>query len=519
MSLVTIRALFCPGCGAPLDPGEQTQLRCAYCDSVLRIQQQRVSQTETSSSQLSALDLSSLPLAELFSSETGRFELSVLEQTVPGTHPDRFTPLGLSGGRFALVNFRLIDEKGRTVPGDLDLLAETVKTVLEEEEDPGLAAYQALEVLTQGTFEGRLEIAIALFCPERSSVTAYNAGCQNSLWWVSSEEGRVIDVFRGYPALERKMLRQANDHFSNCAPCYLATNDLIVTVSAAYAGRGGGSYTDGTRALLDSLNHHLGEHPLRVVTLAKNAYWEKLSPAGKEKPLSGPLRVAAVRAVSPRAPVSEDFSESLQRMEYGSFEAVFLTSPSQSLALHPLHDERCCILWVEGASAQTVNEMTAAVLDVLDRRDHGDNENPREAGRRALARANGESVRLLVLQLFPQWGRAKWFRAGWHQPLCLGPRGTKDVARAQMFDEGGEASLDSRARMLFTGDLPLAGPAADAAELARQWHGGKASALYDALFSHWRTTKGQVALKKLATAACADRPGPRPSGLALVTRI
>ncbi len=95
MSLVTIRALFCPGCGAPLDPGEQTQLRCAYCDSVLRIQQQRVSQTETSSSQLSALDLSSLPLAELFSSETGRFELSVLEQTVPGTHPDRFTPLGL----------------------------------------------------------------------------------------------------------------------------------------------------------------------------------------------------------------------------------------------------------------------------------------------------------------------------------------------------------------------------------------------------------------------------------------
>ena len=88
-----------------------------------------------------------------------------------------------------------------------------------------------------------------------------------------------------------------------------------------------------------------------------------------------------------------------------------------------------------------------------------------------------------------------------------------------MFDEGGEASLDPRARMLFTGDLALAGPAADAAELARQWHGGKASALYDALFTHWRTTKGQVALKKLAAAACADRPGPRPSGLALLTRL
>ena len=514
-----IRALYCPGCGAPLDPGEETRLRCLYCDSVLEIRQRKVSQTESSASQLTALDVDSLPLADLFSSETGRFELSVLEQPVPGTQPDGFFPLTLAQGRFALVSLRLVGDDRRTKTGDLTELTETVRLSLEEEEDPGLAAYQALETLSRGTYDGKLEIAILLFSPDRSSVTVYNAGCQSSLWWVSSEEGRVIDVFRSYPPLERKMLRQSTDHFSNCQPCYLASNDLIVMVSAAYAGRGGGSYSDGTRALLDSLNEHLGEHPLRVVTLAKNAYWEKLSPSAKEEPLSGTLRVAAVRALAPPVTAAPDFELRLRRMGYGTFEAVFLTSPGESLTLHQLHDDRCCLLWIEGQPDEAVARMTEAVLEVLDRENHGDNENPREAGRRALALSNGSTCRLLVLQLFPRWGRAKWFRAGWHQPLCLGPRGLKDVARAQMFDEGGEATVDPKARLLFTGSLPLAGPAPDAEELARQWYGGKSSALYDALFAHWRTTKGERALSKLAAATLADRPEASLSGLALLTRM
>ena len=88
-----------------------------------------------------------------------------------------------------------------------------------------------------------------------------------------------------------------------------------------------------------------------------------------------------------------------------------------------------------------------------------------------------------------------------------------------MFDEGGEATVDPKARLLFPGSLPLAGPAPDAEELARQWYGGKSSALYDALFAHWRTTKGERALSKLAAATLADRPEASLSGLALLTRM
>ncbi len=518
MSLVVMQSLYCPGCGAPLDPGEQTRLKCEYCDSVLQIQHRRVQQTEAPTEQRTDLDLADLPLSELFSSETGRFELSVLEQQVPGTKPDGFFPLPLADGRFALVYLRLIDDNGKTKMGDLPALTQVVQSSLEDEEDPGLAAYQALETLSNRSFDGKLEVAIALFSPNRSSVTVYNAGCQSSLWWVSSEEGRVIDLFRSYPALERKMLRQSTDHFSNCPPCYLASNDLFILVSAAYAGRGGSSYANGTRSLLESLNQHLGEHPLRVVTLAKNAYWEGLSPSAKQEPLSGNLRVAAVRALAPSSLNIPDLEQRIQCFDFGPFETIFYTSPNESLAFHPLHDERGCYIWIEGQDEETVARMTQAVLEVLDREHHGDNENPREAGRQALALLSGSSCRILVLQLFPKWGRAKWFRSGWHQPLCLGPRGLKDFTRAQMFDEGGEASLDERSRLLFNGSLPLSGDAPDAQELARNWHGGKASALYDTLFAHWRTTKGERALAKIAQAVLADRPDASLSGLALLTR-
>ena len=518
MSIVILNSLYCPGCGAPLDPGEQTRFRCEYCNSVLQVHHRRIQQTEAPTDNPSGLDLPQLPLSELSSSDSGRFELSVLEQAMPGSDPDGFFPLPLAQGRFALIYLRLIDEKGKTKIGDLPALTQVVRESLEDEEDPGLAAYHALESLFQRPFDGKLEVAIALFSPNRSSVTVYNAGCQSSLWWVSSEEGRVIDLFRAYPPLERKMLRQANDHFSNCPPCYLASNDLFVLVSAAYAGRGGGPYANGTRSLLDSLNQHLGEHPLRVVTLAKNAYWENLSPAAKDKPLSGHLRVAAVRALPPPNSAPLGLEDRFRTFNFGPFETVFLSSPGESLSFHTLHDNRGCFIWTDTQDEPTVDRMTQAVLEVLDRRDHGDNENPREAGRRALAQLENPQVRLLVLQLFPQWGRVKWFRSSWHQPLGLGPRGLKDVARAQMFDGGGEASLDERARMLFTGDLPLAGEAPDAQELARQWHGGKASALYDTLFAHWRTTKGERALSKIAQAVRADCPNATLSGLALVTR-
>jgi hypothetical protein len=511
-----LSAIYCPGCGAPLDPGQSTRVTCAYCGSVLDVRQRKIVQVMISDSQASELDVDDLPPSSLLSTETGRFELSVLEQDVPGSLPDGFFPLALPQGRFALVYLRLVDDDGRTKAGDLTALCALVKDNLEEEEDPGLAAYAALEHLSQTPYTGKLEIAVLLFSPSRSSVVVYNAGCQGSIYWLSSEQARVIDVFRCYPPLEKSMLRQANDHFSNSPPCYLAANDLVVAVSAAYAGRGGGPYSNGIHSLLESLRKFLGEHPLRVVTLAKNSYWEGLARAAREEPLSGPLRVAAVRTMAPAQASQSAKLGDIVLLDMPGFEVAVHTSPDQSLTLHPLHDDRFCLIWIDGARP-SASRMTDAILEVLDRRDHGDNENPREAGRQALARAE-QSCRLLVLQLFPRWGRAKWFRSGWHQPLCLGPRGFNEPASAQMFDEGGEASVYERSRLLFTGSLPLEGPAALGADLAQHWSGGKASALYGGLFAHWRTTKTDRALEKLLSAAHADRPDADLSGTALLTR-
>ena len=46
--------------------------------------------------------------------------------------------------------------------------------------------------------------------------------------WASGEEGRTIYLDGHHQALERKMLREAADHFSNARPIHLATKDLIL---------------------------------------------------------------------------------------------------------------------------------------------------------------------------------------------------------------------------------------------------------------------------------------------------
>ncbi len=396
-------------------------------------------------------------------------------------------------------------------------MREVLREGLEEEEDPGMAAYSALENLCRGPFDGRLEVAIALFSPHRCSVVAYNAGCRSALWWVSSEEGRCIDVFPYNPPLERKMLRQDQDNFSNSAPCYLAADDLLVMVSAAYSGRGGPTYSNGTHALLGSLNEHLGEHPLRVVTLAKNSFWSGMHRTAREERLSGPIRVAAVRASAPRLEAPGPLPGELCSFPVPGFELSVLRGPGQSLKLCPLHDERFCPIWSQGLEQDEVGRLEEAVVEVLDRPHHGDNENPREAGRQGLARV-GRAAPLLVLQLFPRWGRAKWYRSGWQQPLCLGPRGFREEASAQFFDEGGEASVYERSRLYFPGALPLPSHAANGPDLGQRWVGGKASALYGALFAHWRSSKTERALEKLLRAAQADRNGVDLTGSALLTR-
>lgn len=515
---MNLKAYYCPGCGASVDPEVgATRVACAYCGSTLEVGQRKIVQVMISDTHAAEHHLDELPPAALWSTETGRFELSVLDQEIPGSLPDGFFPLSLSQGRFALVYLRLTDDKERTRAADLTPVREVLREHLEDEEDPGMAAYAALESLCQGAFDGRLEVAITLFSPQRCSVTAYNAGCRSALWWVSSEEGRCIDIFRFNPALERKMLRQDQDNFSNSPPCYLAAGDLVVMASAAYSGRGGGSYSDGTGSLLRSLNEHLGEHPLRVVTLAKNRFWEELNRSAREQRLSGPIRVAAVRAMAPQADDPSPLPGEIRSFSVPGFELSVLEAPGQSLRLCPLHDERYCLIWTEGLTAADVASLEEAVLEVLDRPNHGDNENPREAGRQGLARI-GCSAPLLVLQLFPRWGRAKWFRAGWQQPLCLGPRGFRDAASAQFFDGGGEASVYDRSRLYFPGALPIKEHAPGGAELAQRWVGGKASALYGALFAHWRTSKTERALEKLLRAARADQPEVAMAGSALLTR-
>lgn len=520
MSILSVRAVYCPACGAPLDPGEATRMTCGYCGSVLEIQHRKITQTQRPEPELGGRETHPLPLADLISTQTGRFELSILEQVVPNTPPDGFFPLTLQGGRFALAFLRLVDEKDKTKFGDLDQLCEVSKESLSDEEDPGLAAYQALEHLSETPFVGRLEIAIMLFSPDRSMVTVYNAGCPGSVWWVSSEEGRGVDLFRAYPPLEKKMLRLANDHFSNSEPCYLAADDLIVAVSAAYVGRGGGSYSNGSGPLIQSLNSNLGEHPLRVVTLAKNSYWDSLPPAALEEPPSGTLRVAAVRALAPKPAQELSQNAKLESLEFANFEASFLLTGCEHLALHPLHDDRACYLLLKADDLHSaeIERMTQAVLGVLDRRDHGDNENPREAGRQALIQID-RPCSILVLQVIPKYGRVKWFRAGWPQPICLGPRGLADSDFAQKFDEGGEASTAVRSRLFFPGDLPFEGPVAGTKAVGEIWHGGKASALYGALFAHWRTSNTSKALKKFLLAAMGDVPGRLDlSGSVLLTR-
>jgi hypothetical protein len=445
-----------------------------------------------------------------------RFELSLLEQ-VSELAPEAFLPLELPEDRFALVSLRIVDEKGRALERPLPL--EAIRQALEEEPDPGLAANRALEWCCEQAqgFPHRLEVAILLFCPQRATLAAYSAGCQGSLWWMSSEEGRCLDVSDGRGPLERRALREVSDHFRNSRTVHLAGGDLVVLVSAGYAGRGGGAYSGGLYGLTQALNEQLGEDPLRVVTLAKNAFWEKRAPAARDEPLAGPIRVAAVRALPPPEAAAPN-AVLLQRFGTRRYELALWAGPGDHLELVPLFDERWVLLWLSNDGLDVAPEQVAAareaVLEVLDRPDHGDNENPREAGRRALQRAG--ALQLHVIQLFDRWNRVKYFRSGFRQALALGARGLRDPAGMQQFDEGGEVTVGPGERLFFPGRLSYPGDAPTAEALAERWPGGKASRLYQALADHWKTPRAAAALERLVRAALSDQPGAPAAGLGLV---
>jgi hypothetical protein len=110
----------------------------------------------------------------------------------------------------------------------------------------------------------------------------------------------------------------------------------------------------------------------------------------------------------------------------------------------------------------------------------------------------------------------KYYRAGWKQPVALGPRGLKSDGM-QQFDEGGEATVNPGARLFFPGPLEYEGEQHLAEYFGQAWSGGKASRLYEAMREHWKTKKTDAALTKLARAAAADAKLASVVGMGLVT--
>lgn len=514
-----LRALYCPSCGARLEaePGAR-KLTCTYCEGSLLVEPEEVRHVARPPATHKPEDPYAPPDSRLFQHRTDRFELSVLEQLIPEAGREVFAPVPLDEGRFAIYYLRLTDEKGRSLPRDPRPAAERLAASLAEDSDPGLAAYTALEFLAEDGYCDGLETAIALFEPDRSRVLIYNAGCGDCVWWVSHEEGRCVTSHTPHRTLERRMLRESRDYFSNASPVYLAAGDLVVLLSAGFAGRGGGPYSSGLGRFTDTLNRHIGEDPLRVVTLAKNSYWESRSPADRANPPSGHIRVAAVRALPPPLAEAPPGAATLYRGR--SFETALWLAPGDVVLELPLHADRRALLWLSGHSldAEAVELARKAVVDVLDRPNHGDNENPREAGRRALEHLP-EGTKLALIQLFEEYRRVKYFRHGWKQAIGLGPRGVHDSDGMQQFDEGGEATVREGSRLFFPGALDYPGQFSRATDLAEAWWGGKASRLYEALTAHWRTRRTDKALEGLVRAALSDRPGASAGGLGLVTGV
>jgi hypothetical protein len=454
--------------------------------------------------------------SRLSQNRTGRFEMSWLHQQIVQPEMDvlHFAPLGEHHS--ALIYLRRTDSNERTQPGVLPL--ETILENLQAYRDPGLAAHQGLEWLCQQPqgFAGRLECAICLFDEQRSRVTVYSAGCRDTIYWVSNEQASVTDLAGYQGPLERKMLAEERDNFSNQKPCELAALDSVVIVSAGYAGRGDGPYASGTSVLVQELRELLGEDPLRLVTLAKNAFWQKRSPAAYESDPSNSLHVVAVQA-RPKSPSADATSFPLVSLGTATFELAAFSGPDDFLELLPLHDQRQVLVWASNDglpwTAEQSNLVRQSVLEVLDRPQHGDNENPRVAGR--LAQQRVPLTRLVLIQCFDRYRRVKYYRAGQPHPIFLAARQGQNGSSIMAYDEGGEVTLEAGARLLFLSSQ-VSGQPLSINDLAAVWPGGKASLLHLTLAKLWTTPPSPAALQKVLGAAAGDGVRSEP-GCFLVT--
>lgn len=520
---MTLQAPHCPSCGAPVDvPPRASRVTCAFCSATLVVEAHAVSTTghvpKPAPAEAKAPPFPE-PEATLRNWAVPRFEVSLIEQVIPGAVPEIFAGIELAEERFAFISMRVADAKGAPVAVELGPAFEALRRSLEDDLDPGLSANLALETLCEGPFSHRLEVAVVLFEPSRMRVTPYAAGCREALAWASSQEGRTQVVDGHGQALERKSLRERGDHFENGRPIHLCANDLLLFPSPGFLGRGAKGYGNGLRALLDTTNEHLGEAPLRIVTLAKNAFWEDFQKNTWSRPTpSGDVKLVAVRAVLPEK-VTTTPPGTLQTLKTRRYELALLTQPEERVALFPLHDDRHALVWLSAPAVSDAAWKTVCddVASVLDRPNHGDNDNPRAAGRKALATLGVPGAQVLVAHLSDKHQRVKWFRAGWKQPVQVGPRGIKGGGH-QAFDEGGEATVEDYDRLFFPGSLSYEGQPGSADQLAEVWRGGKASRLYEALEVHWKTKRTGPALEQLARAAVSDGQAA-PSGLGLITGV
>jgi LSD1 subclass zinc finger protein len=529
-----IQAPHCPACGAPLDvPLGAPRVTCGYCNTSLVIEEERVStrrqRPEAPRPGTEEDDEQPYPEpdATLWAKVFPRFELSIIEQKIPQAVPEHFAGLELGEERFAFISLRVVDKDGKPLAHDVSGAFEALRGSLEEDGDPGLAANLALEALCQRPFDHRLECAIALFEPRHMRVVTYAAGVSSGLLWASGEEGRTLSIDGHRGPLERKMLREAADHFSNGRVIHLAAGDLILIPSAGFMGRGARGYSEGARVLHDVANAQLGEEPLRVVTLAKNAFWVEFQRHRRSVTAPvGDVRVAAIRAIAPRLVSALPTDVAPRTLRTRRFELSVLSRQVDAVELVPLHSDRHVLVWlspVKGGLPEGALQATLATVKAVLDGETGDNENPRQAGRDALAALEQsglprDAVRLCLIQCFDAYKRVKYFRHLWKQPLSLGQRGVRGDGM-QQFDEGGEATVDEGHRLFFPGELVYENQHSVAESLATVWRGGKASRLYEALSVHWKTRKTEKALVQLAHAALSDEPKGSVGGLALVTGV
>ncbi len=547
--MIRASATYCPNCAALLSfEAGAAEVVCTYCEAALMLDVGRVTHHRASAPRSSAGrpgdETLVAPIAQpdpsLFVRDAARFRTRIIEQVTPangGAPTDLYRTIELEDDRFAIVSLRCVDDQSVPLPMDLEPAWEVLAESLGDDGDPGLAANLALEELAQDPTFQKLECVIAVLDPARTTAQVYSAGCRDGAYWVSTEEARPIIAGTNHQALERADLAKTGSHFENGKTIQLAAQDLLVVASFGYLNdKGIGSGFP--RLLTETLREHLGEDSLRVVTLIKNEFWGQREKGRKaDAPLAGDLRIAAVGARL--AEIDEADSESKPTVDLHTSRHYQVAmqraalpegggDPVDGVRFWPLQGDRFAVLWMHrgrGLYELELDTAQAAVTEILDRTEHGDFDNPRAAGRHALARLaadhgdRADGIRMVVMHLSDEHRVVKFFAHGCKAPITLGTRGLRPEHEQQQFDGGGQCTVHGQSRLFFPGALEYEGNVIRADAFAERWSGGKSSHLYEALRLHWRTRKSDKALVKIIRAAAADSSLESAQGLLLVTGV